>query len=210
VLEGPFRKGVWALTLQTRIDKYKPMHQGTWLVRGAGNYDGLEYPVSLPTAQDIQTAMTINAYDASPYDMNVDRMMSFRNYLEGFEPPTNKQHMHNIVHDWVAGQWKVLSPEGEESIRVGTMEPLDISPSDPVFFLHHANVDRVWAQWQKHADGRMSAYVPASSAQHGWGPKDKMYPFSLFEDSPVVGSDITPESMLNFELLSYTYDDLAD
>ena len=23
------------------------------------------------------------------------------------------------------------------------------SPNDPIFWLHHANVDRIWAQWQK-------------------------------------------------------------
>ncbi len=23
------------------------------------------------------------------------------------------------------------------------------SPTDPLFFLHHANIDRIWAEWQK-------------------------------------------------------------
>ena len=31
------------------------------------------------------------------------------------------------------------------------------SPADPVFFLHHANIDRLWAEWQaKHARAKPS------------------------------------------------------
>ena len=25
---------------------------------------------------------------------------------------------------------------------------IPVSPSDPIFYFHHANVDRIWAQWQ--------------------------------------------------------------
>ena len=27
------------------------------------------------------------------------------------------------------------------------------SPADPIFWLHHANVDRIWAQWQTNHPG---------------------------------------------------------
>lgn len=27
------------------------------------------------------------------------------------------------------------------------------SPSDPLFFLHHANVDRLWAEWEASSHG---------------------------------------------------------
>ena len=26
---------------------------------------------------------------------------------------------------------------------------LNTSPNDPLFFLHHCNVDRIWAEWQQ-------------------------------------------------------------
>jgi tyrosinase len=149
---------------------------------------------------------------AVQYNWAVDRTVSFRNYVEGFDgspsgtSPGTQQHMHNIVHDWVAGSWTMPDTGAE---RVGTMEPLDISPSDPVFFLHHCNVDRVWAQWQKHKEGRMNAYIP-DGIPDTWGPAAKMFPFSLFESHPSVGKDITPADMLDFESLNYTYDNLAD
>lgn len=32
---------------------------------------------------------------------------------------------------------------------LGTIGDLHISPGDPIFYLHHANLDRVWWSWQK-------------------------------------------------------------
>jgi hypothetical protein len=44
---------------------------------------------------------------------------------------------HGSVHIAVGG------PDG-----VGTMAGAS-SPADPLFWLHHANVDRLWAEWQQ-------------------------------------------------------------
>jgi tyrosinase len=46
------------------------------------------------------------------------------------------EQIHNNVHLAVGGL------DGE-----GTMAGAN-SPADPIFFLHHANVDRLWAEWQ--------------------------------------------------------------
>lgn len=44
---------------------------------------------------------------------------------------------HNQVHVWVGG----------------TMSDLETAPADPLFWLHHAEIDRLWNQWQQpHAD----------------------------------------------------------
>lgn len=47
--------------------------------------------------------------------------------LNGFD---GLEQLHNDVHNWVGG----------------TME-LAISPRDPIFWLHHANIDRYWSRW---------------------------------------------------------------
>ncbi|MFZ5668644.1 MAG: tyrosinase family protein [Pseudomonadota bacterium] len=39
---------------------------------------------------------------------------------------------HNLIHGFVGGD----------------MGRLDRSPNDPLFWLHHANIDRIWALWQ--------------------------------------------------------------
>jgi tyrosinase len=50
----------------------------------------------------------------------------------GLRPDGTSLPAHNHVHDWVGG---VMS------------DPMR-SPVDPVFWLHHAEVDRLWAIWQ--------------------------------------------------------------
>jgi tyrosinase len=46
------------------------------------------------------------------------------------------------------------------------------SPADPVFFLHHANVDRIWSIWQSEHPGQT---FPASAA--GFTPQTLMWPW---------------------------------
>ncbi|MFV2064736.1 MAG: tyrosinase family protein [Chloroflexota bacterium] len=48
----------------------------------------------------------------------------------------------------MGGVFYLTTGTGELIPHQGTMEPLDVSPNDPIFFLHHANVDRIWASWQ--------------------------------------------------------------
>jgi len=43
--------------------------------------------------------------------------------LEGF---------HNEVHGWVGG----------------AMGSIMVSPADPLFWMHHSQVDRLWSMWQ--------------------------------------------------------------
>lgn len=38
------------------------------------------------------------------------------------------------------------------------LQDLFASPADPVFYLHHAQLDRIWAQWQAAGDGRDRVY----------------------------------------------------
>ncbi len=40
---------------------------------------------------------------------------------------------HNRGHNWVGG---IMS------------NPMD-SPMDPLFYMHHANIDRIWSEWQE-------------------------------------------------------------
>jgi tyrosinase len=46
----------------------------------------------------------------------------FTSQLEGY---------HNVVHGWVGG----------------IMNNIIYSPSDPVFWMHHAMIDRLWSLW---------------------------------------------------------------
>lgn len=110
------------------------------LTRGFGRPD-----FSLPVADDVTKTLAQTEYDASPWD-NSATLSSFRNELEGWYSPANPPQlpaMHNLVHNWVGG----------------SMNEIGSAPNDPVFFLHHCYIDRLWAVWQRqHPDA--AAYLP--------------------------------------------------
>lgn len=84
--------------------------------------------IPLPFKSDVELIIN-NAlvYDKSPWDDIQAPPYSFRILLE--------IPIHNPVHGWVGGQAGLMSHV--------------YSPGDPVFFLHHCNIDRIWANWQR-------------------------------------------------------------
>ncbi|MFD6279953.1 tyrosinase family protein [Streptomyces sp. NPDC060209] len=118
-------------------------------------------------------------YDVLDYSIASD---GFRGRLEGWLPP-GRPWMHNQVHQWVGGD----------------MEPMS-SPNDPVFFLHHCNVDRIWESWMQRY-GRL--YAPDMTAQ------DPPYGGERIDDALIFfgGQQFTPGNMLDVSK-RYTYDQL--
>ena len=107
---------------------------------------------TLPDRNDEALSLADPTYDAPEW--REQRTDSFRNKVEGFQdptepPPTQRRvgpWMHNRVHVWIAGD---MAPGS--------------SPNDPVFWLNHCNVDRLWEAWmQRHS----RTYLPPA----GQGP----------------------------------------
>lgn len=91
----------------------------------------------LPTEDDLALAMAEIYYDTPNFN-RTPFTIGFRNRIEGWitqrgDPRvrTTSSQLHNRVHLWVGG----------------SMTPMT-SPDDPVFFLHHCFIDKVWADWQ--------------------------------------------------------------
>ena len=79
------------------------------------------------------------------------------------------------------------------------------SPNDPVFFLNHCNVDRIWALWQ---DLRYNRDYPddgtivdrnCKKINH-YNLNDKIYPWHDELDSKTVAD------VLDYRALDYTYE----
>ncbi len=89
---------------------------------------------------------------------------------------------HNSVHNNVGG---VLADQ-----NVGGFMQSNLSPVDPLFYLHHANIDRLWDVWTRKQQARRYPYLPDGyPAQPGAQvPKDSDYalwasePFAFFVD----------------------------
>lgn len=126
-------------------------------------------------------------YDAEPYDQcTTDDSVSFRMFLEGFRTDDNVIECfiaggcanHGLGHTYVGG----------DMVQVGT--------TDPIFFMHHANVDRIWAMWQDH-----NRENPETSVNYGNPGFPDMWRIALFNYP-----DIQVEEMFDFRALGYLYD----
>ena len=85
----------------------------------------------LPTTTQVKQALQTQVlFDRPDWDT---ASRGFRNRLEGWLTASASvaPGLHNRVHVWVGGD----------------MGPAT-SPNDPVFYLNHCNVDRLWAKWQ--------------------------------------------------------------
>ena len=139
---------------------------------------------TLPTADQ---AETLNKIRPSPRSAG----HGTHGPAEPREGCVNAPGMHNRVHLWVGG--KFGDPKAP---AVGPMA-LGVAPNDPVFWLVHANVDRLWVEWQQR-HGRV--YAPEAGGPEGHNLDDPMPPFDA------IGLRVTPRMMLDHHALGYAYD----
>jgi len=179
VTSGPFRfdaadPNSWRVRVQGTLS-------GGLVMADRGlNRDLTNDAPGLPMIAHVAHALALNTYDASPWST---QSVGFRNRLEGWaaDPGSAPPWMHNLVHVWIGGD---MSPT--------------TSPNDPVFYLNHCNVDRIWEKWLT-TNGR--TYLP-----------DAMAPASLtghrIDDpivSPLGGGALTPRQVLDVSSI-YGYD----
>jgi len=79
------------------------------------------------------------------------------------------------------------------------MKNVSISPNDPVFFLHHCNVDRIWGIWQEKNPSQ--GYLPNGDGPEGHNLHDLMYPW----DGKTLKLKARPAEVLNYRKLGYIY-----
>ena len=83
------------------------------------------------------------------------------------------------------------------------------SPNDPVFWMHHCNIDRLWSDWIR-GHQNQSPYLPLSGGPQGHNLYNKMIFHVDGEPAPWEG-DARPVDVLDHHVLGYRYDtDPAD
>jgi tyrosinase len=170
VTDGPFTP-----------DKYRVKIESASLVELRATDRGLRRDLgadvdapALPTSDDVKATVDADLYDDVPWDR---RPVSMRNRLEGWRP----YGMHNKVHVWVGGDMGPAS-----------------SPNDPVFYLNHCNVDRIWEGWMSRHGQTYEPPQSASADLAGHRVNDPLY-------SILIQTPVAPAQMLNPSDL-YSYD----
>jgi hypothetical protein len=146
----------------------------------------------------------LGAFPSLPTHANIDDLLAKTDYeVDGqFRQTLESNPLHNFIHSWVGGS---MFPQ--------------TSPNDLIFFLHHCNVDRLWAMWQ--IDGHQgSAFYPAAGEPIGHNLNDPLWPWvgglpGYSPNAPLADivipdfslePQITPLSVLNHHALGYAYD----
>ena len=123
---------------------------------------------SRPTAAAVNAVQGRTVYDQSPWNSTVSDSYRNRNEIE----------LHNRVHNYVGG-------------HMATRE----APNDPVFWLHHCNIDRLWWHWQTNRG--LDTYRPRTGTTAG--VIDNAEPMRPF------GAGRTPSSLRDITFLGYSY-----
>jgi hypothetical protein len=142
------------------------------LKRGRG---GPFTSVTLPTRATALPAFNVPAFDASPFHSDPSALTAaqrtaqanagFRKYLEWL--------LHDSIHVWVGGLWN-FNPNGVPQDG-GHLSFPPVAINDPVFWLHHCMVDRLWTIWQQ--KNPALPFAPASGANPGHNRTNTMQRF---------------------------------
>ena len=98
-----------------------------WLV-------GVTPTVTTPTKTIAVTRFPGTAADLATIASNVPTIMAMNDFTQF---ASNLNGVHGGVHIWVGG----------------AMGSVPTAPADPIFWMHHANLDRLWWQWQNSPQG---------------------------------------------------------
>jgi len=125
------------------------------------------------TGTDVYGALSMD-----PFADTLTHFVRFNGSSDAFEP-TVEARPHNPVHNLVGG----------------IMAWVAYSPRDPLFWVHHANIDRLWDAWLKAGGGRSQPKDGNSywTGTHNYGKAVAAMPRSWTEDTATH--------------LSYQYDD---
>jgi tyrosinase len=145
-------------------------------VRVASPSDTLPLPEAmLPTAKALETLLTDADYIGPSRGGGGGGNRRFAGRLE--------HDVHDPMHGNVGGD--------------GQMSDMLFSPQDPIFWLFHCNVDRIWSRWQKvHDKGNDSKY-PKFGMLPGRRRDDAMQPWAVSVPDPPYKFNARIKDVLN-------------
>jgi tyrosinase len=106
-------------------------------------------------------------------------------------------------HDWVHGLVGGSNPQNSK--LPGLMSDPDTAGLDPIFWLHHGNIDRLWEVW------RQNPPTDVNPADPKWVKGPGSVGERIFSMPMPDGTswDYTPADMVDLAKLGYTYDDFS-
>lgn len=161
-------------------------NQGTSLRRFLGQANG----DTLPVQSDVVALLAITAANPANAAERQAAAANFRTALEQGSNVLGVTSSHNEVHRYVGGHMGAA-----------------MSTNDPIFWLHHCNIDRLWAMWQ--LDGHAGPnWYPVSNVQ-GHALAHAMWPW-VGNVPYFIGNQVPAFYFPNFGNVIRTNADLLD
>jgi len=109
---------------------------------------------------------------------------------------------HNLVHGLVGGLIRGGNPRSAADL--GLMSNPDTAALDPIFWVHHANIDRLWEVWLRRDNSN-----PMDDNSWLDGPADRKFSMPGPDGQPHA---YAARAMLNTQApnLNYVYEDVSD
>ncbi|CAG5132269.1 unnamed protein product, partial [Candidula unifasciata] len=148
------------------------------------------------TSRDVQSGLSespawgdhTELYDAFLFGLEQDNFCDFEVQFE---------IAHNLIHGLVGGRSKY------------GLSSLSYSAFDPIFYLHHSNIDRIWAIWIALQEHRHKPYKAHCAQSYVHTPLKPFAFSSPFNNNEKTFSHSTPTNVYDYEEeLGYAYDSL--
>ena len=166
----------------------QPLQRGFIKFRkGNDNYD----KPFLPDEVSMKMALTASVYFGDDgFNQRAEGFVELCTANKGplcrFHNAKTHNNLHNAVHIYLGGH----------------MRDVPTASNDPTFFLHHANVDRMFEAWLRKFSGNKPPYEPVSGGHPGHNLNDYLVPFFPLK---------TNADMYNVSyILGFEYDDLPN
>jgi tyrosinase len=95
-------------------------------------------------------------FEAYPTTEDVERILQINNFFTFGSGPTNNhffgalENIHNLMHNFSGGANPNFNPaQFPNEPQYGDMVSAGTTARDMIFWGHHSNVDRLWAEWQR-------------------------------------------------------------
>lgn len=153
VLDGPFAYSTGRWNIVVKDSRADP----DFLARSFGADQSAP---ALPDKKLQDPVMELSIYDETPWYDNKRKTAAQRDRADQLFRFRLEYDLHNLVHRYIGGDMALAS-----------------SPNDPVFWLHHCNLDRLWSYWEQTV-GLAAPYAPEVGGPDGQsGDKPLIFAF---------------------------------
>ena len=103
-------------------------------------------------------------FEDYPAPRDIESVLSLDNFFTFGSGPGNNhffgalENIHNLLHNFSGGQnpnFKAgMDSTNRQEPQSGDMVDAGVTAYDPIFWMHHSNVDRLWYEWQQRHPGK--------------------------------------------------------